>query len=176
MKNRTSWLILAAAAVFLAGSCFGAVFADDAVPGSAADPVVSKSYLDAQVEILQTQISDLQTQVGKLQSAIADGTGSPSGPSDPGDPVEVPVFEVVKVEAGKELIGAASTEIILRSGTATAIAGKSGGVSDVTEGVDLSQDESVTKNHLLIIPVDDGRGIRCTSLCYVMVKGEYTLD
>lgn len=172
MKNRKTWVILLAAAL-LAVSCFAAVFADDAVPGTAADPVVSKSYMDAQIDILKTQISTLQQQVDKLEAS--GGSGTPSTPVTPSQPAEAPKFEVVKVDAGKSVIGSASTEIILRSGTATAIAGASGGVSDVTEGVDLSQDTSVTKNHLLIIPVDDGRGIRCTSLCYVMIKGDYTL-
>ncbi|MBP5749675.1 MAG: hypothetical protein J6X24_02685 [Firmicutes bacterium] len=172
MKNRKTWVILLAAALF-AVSCFAAVFADDAVPGTAADPVVSKSYMDAQIDILKTQISTLQQQVDKLEAS--GGSGTPSTPVTPSQPAEAPKFEVVKVDAGKSVIGSASTEIILRSGTATAIAGASGGVSDVTEGVDLSQDTSVTKNHLLIIPVDDGRGIRCTSVCYVMIKGDYTL-
>ena len=168
MKNRKTWVILLAAV--LAISCFAAVFADDAVPGTAADPVVSKSYMDAQIDILKTQISALQEQIDKLE-----GSGGSGTPSTPAASAEVPKFEVVKVEAGKSIIGEASTEIILRSGTATAIAGASGGISDVTEGVDLSQDTAVTKNHLLIIPVDDGRGIKCTSVCYVMVKGAYTL-
>ena len=172
MKNRKTWVILLAAAL-LAVSCFAAVFADDAVPGTAADPVVSKSYMDAQIDILKTQISTLQQQVDKLEAS--GGSGTPSTPVTPSQPAEAPKFEVVKVDAGKSVIGSASTEIILRSGTATAIAGASGGVSDVTEGVDLSQDTAVTKNHLLIIPGDDGRGIRCTSLCYVMIKGDYTL-
>lgn len=162
MKNRKSWAVLLTAALLLAASCFAAVFADDAVPGSAADPVVSKSYLDAQAAILQTKIDSLQAQVDKLQAG--GGTGAASA-----------AFEVVKVDAGKSLIGAASTEIVLRGGKATAIAGASGGVSDLTGGVDLSTGTSVTANHLLVIPVDDGRGIRCTTTCYVMVKGSYTL-
>ena len=172
MKNRKSWVILLAAAL-LAISCFAAVFADDAVPGTAADPVVSKSYMDAQIDILKTQISSLQEQIDNLEES--GGGGTPSTPDTPATPAEAPKFEVVKVEAGKSVIGSASTEIILRSGKATAIAGKSGGVSDVTEGADLAQDADVTKNHLLIIPVDDGRGIACTSVCYVMIKGDYTL-
>ena len=169
MKNRKTWVILLAAAL-LAISCFAAVFADDAVPGTAADPVVSKSYMDAQIDILTTQISALQARVDKLE----EGGGSTT-PGTPAQPAEAPKFEVVKVDAGKSVIGAASTEIILRSGTAAAIAGASGGVSDLTEGVDLSTGTAVTKNHLLVIPVDDGRGIQCTSTCYVMIKGDYTL-
>ena len=166
MKNRKTWVILLAAAL-LAISCFAAVFADDAVPGTAADPVVSKSYMDAQIDILTTQISALQARVDKLE----EGGGSTT-PGTPAQPAEAPKFEVVKVDAGKSVIGAASTEIILRSGTAAAIAGASGGVSDLTEGVDLSTGTAVTKNHLLVVPVDDGRGIQCTSTCYVMIKGD----
>jgi hypothetical protein len=172
MKNRKTWVILLAAAL-LAISCFAAVFADDAVPGTAADPVVSKSYMDAQIDILTTQISALQARVDKLEEG--GGSTTPSAPGTPAQPAEAPKFEVVKVDAGKSVIGAASTEIILRSGTAAAIAGASGGVSDLTEGVDLSTGTAVTKNHLLVIPVDDGRGIQCTSTCYVMIKGDYTL-
>ena len=100
---------------------------------------------------------------------------TPSTPDTPAQPAEAPKFEVVKVDAGKSVIGAASTEIILRSGTAAAIAGASGGVSDLTEGVDLSTGTAVTKKHLLVVPVDDGRGIQCTSTCYVMIKGDHTL-
>ncbi|MBQ2147599.1 MAG: hypothetical protein II439_04855 [Firmicutes bacterium] len=172
MKTRRSWIILLTAALLLAASCFAAVFADDVVPGTAADPVVSKSYMDAQVAILQTQIKTLQEQIDKL----AAGQSGSETPSTPATPAEVPKFVVVKVDAGKSLIGSASAEIILRSGTATAIAGASGGVSDLTGGTDLSTGTNVSKNHLLIIPADDGRGIRCTTTCYVMVKGDYTLQ
>lgn len=172
MKTRRSWIILLTAALLLAASCFAAVFADDVVPGTAADPVVSKSYMDAQVAILQTQIKTLQEQIDKLSA----GQSGSETPSTPATPAEVPKFVVVKVDAGKSLIGSASAEIILRSGTATAIAGASGGVSDLTGGTDLSTGTNVSKNHLLIIPADDGRGIRCTTTCYVMVKGDYTLQ
>ena len=172
MKIRRSWIVLLAAALLLAASCFGAVFADDAVPGTAADPFVSKSYMDAQIEILNTQIKALQEQIEALQKNASSDTPSepaqPSTPETPAQTVEVPKFEVIKVEAGQQLIGEASTEIILRSGT-------SGGVADITGGTDLSTGTSVSKNHLILIPVGDGRGMSCTSLCYVMVKGGYTL-
>ena len=44
----------------LAASCIAVIFATDGTPGSASDPVVSKSYMDAQIAILQTQIDDLR--------------------------------------------------------------------------------------------------------------------
>lgn len=174
MKNRKSWTILLAAALLLAASCFAIAFADDAVPGTAADPVVSKSYIDAQAEIFKTQIKALQDQIDKLQEAQGGESTQPSTPSGSAT-VEVPKYVVIKVESGQSLIGADSTEIILRSGTATAIAGASGGVADITAGTDLGTGTTVEKNHLLLIPVNDGRGLKCTSLCYVMVKGDYTL-
>ncbi len=203
MKNRRSWFILQAAGLLLAAVCFGSVFADDAVPGTAADPVVSKSYMDAQIEILQTQNKALQEQIEKLQEQIEKLSASsgasetpqapetqetpqtpetpetpetPQTPETPAAAVEIPKFVVIKVDADQSVIGDASAEIILRSGTATAIAGASGGVADITAGRDLSTGTEITKNHLLLVPVDDGRGIRCTSTCYVMVKGDYKLQ
>ncbi len=84
-------------------------------------------------------------------------------------------FVVVEIKNGGVLQGKEGTEMILRAGSASAIASKDGGVTDLTAGADLKDGTKITKNHLLIIPRDDGRGIRCTGLCYVMVKGDYEL-
>ena len=180
MKKNKSWVILFASAVLLTASCFAAVFADDAVPGTSADPVVSKSYMDAQIGELQTQIGELQTKIEALQSGSSSQTQTPSGEGEAegesAPSVQAPKFEVIRAELGQKIIAEASSEIILRSGSATAIAGESGGVSDVTQGIDLDTGVEVSKNHLLLIPVSDGRGIYCTSQCYVMVKGAYTLE
>ena len=74
------------------------------------------------------------------------------------------------------LIGDAGSEIILRSGSATAITSPSGGLSDVTAGTDITEGKPIPANHLLIIPRSDGRGIFVTkNSTFVMVRGGYTI-
>ncbi len=115
-------------------------------PGSSEDPLVSKSYVDSQI------------------AALKGGEGSSS------------VFSPVFVEAGRRLIGYEGTELILRSGGALAVAKGQDGLSDVTEGKDLGGGFAVTRNHLLLVPRDDGRGISAATDIWVMVKGGYTIE
>ena len=82
-------------------------------------------------------------------------------------------FTVVEVPAGKSVICSAGTEIILRMGTCSVIGTQKGGVSDVTMGYDLADGIVVQGNHLLIVPLDDGRGIRTSTNCIFMIKGSY---
>ena len=84
-------------------------------------------------------------------------------------------FEVVHAEAGQSLIGGAGTEIILRSGEATALDNGANGVSDMTGGKDLMSGTVVETNHLLMTPRNDGRGIYMKTEGYIMVRGEYTI-
>lgn len=108
--------------------------------------------------------------------------GSANTPGSSEDPLvsksyvdEALSYEVVHTTAGQSLIGGAGTEMILRSGEATAIDNGSNGVSDLTSGADLMSGVSVQTNHLLLVPRADGRGILTSTECYVMVRGEYTL-
>ena len=121
------------------------VFAAENDAGTATDPVVTKSYVD------------------QLFASISESDISSA------------VFEVVEVEAGAKIIGAAGTEMILRGGKATAIDNGKDGISDLTAGKDLKTGTSISLNHLLLIPKDDGRGMNCTVQSWVMVKGEYTI-
>lgn len=84
-------------------------------------------------------------------------------------------FKVVSLNAGQTLECKTGTELILRMGTAKVIATNKGGLADVTAGYDLSNGTAMPSNHHLIVPVADGRGIKATSACLVMVKGEYTI-
>ncbi len=143
--NKANFTILVAVLALIVTTA--AVGAAGYEPGSPEDPVVTKSYVDAQIAALK-------------------GSGGGSGP----------VFEPVFVEAGKNLIGGAGTELILRSGGALAVAKGQDGLSDVTEGKDLLGTFAVTKNHLLLIPRDDGRGISAATDIWVMVKGAYTIE
>lgn len=115
-------------------------------PGSEDDPVVTKSYVDSQI-----------AEIKSSETATS-------------------VFEPVFVESGKKLIGGAGTEIILRSGGALAIDNGQDGLSDVTGAKDLAGGFAVTKNHLLLVPRDDGRGISAETDIWVMVKGTYNIE
>jgi len=84
-------------------------------------------------------------------------------------------FTPVELAAGQRLTGAGGTEIILRSGEATAIDNGENGVADLTAGTDLMSGDWVGLNHLLLVPRDDGRGIRALTEGWVMVRGDYEI-
>lgn len=84
-------------------------------------------------------------------------------------------FTVVTVNQGQTFLAREGCEFILRSGQASINASQNGGISDTTDGVDLQQGAQVPKNHLLIVPRDDGRGFSATSNVIIMVKGSYVL-
>lgn len=161
MNNKKSMIVVILSALLIASSCFMLSFGADAAPGSTGDPVVTKSYVDSVIAALQTKVDAIE----KAQAATPSAVEAPSA-----------VFKVVQVEAGKTVIGGEGTELILRSGSATAVDNGANGVSDLTAGADLKGGTAVEKNHLLLVPRNDGRGIKCTTNCYVMVLGEYTLQ
>ena len=59
-------------------------------------------------------------------------------------------------------------------GKATIIATEKGGIADTTAGFDLADGNDMPSNHLLIVPLADGRGIRASSDVIVMIKGGFT--
>ena len=132
-----------------------------AQPGSPADPMVSRSYLNSRIAGLEAQINQLTTLINNME-----GTGSQFYP------VQREIFTVVRAEAGELLIGEASTEIILRSGQATAVTGYNG-IVNATAGRDLMDGQVVPHNNLLIVPQPDGRGMRFQTTSYLMIKGDF---
>ena len=84
-------------------------------------------------------------------------------------------FKVVDVPANKSVICSAGTELILRMGNCSVIGTQKGGVSDVTMGFDLADGIVVQGNHHLICPLDDGRGLKTSTTCLVMIKGNYKI-
>ncbi|NLZ54615.1 MAG: hypothetical protein GX892_16045 [Thermoanaerobacteraceae bacterium] len=124
--------------------------ADVAEPGSESDPIVTKSYVDKVLYNLKQYID-------------AKSGGSIS-------------FEIVYLEQGQQLIGDKGTELILRSGIASVVDSGSGGLADVTEGKDITNGENISQNHLLIVPREDGRGVKAeTNNVVLLVKGGYTV-
>ena len=201
MKERKTRLVVLISALIIAACCFAISYGVDAAPGSASDPVVTKSYVDSVVAALQTKIEAIETSQNVTGSAVTASSFTvvtvPAGSKliggegaqfilrsgtavaiDNGvDGVsDLTAGADLKGGAGSKLIGAEGTQFILRSGSATAIDNGANGVSDLTAGKDLSGGTAVEKNHLLLVPRADGRGISCSTKCYVMVLGEYTLQ
>lgn len=131
MKKRIAIVLCALGVLFVAGSYA-------AQPGTEADPLITKSY---------------------IESVVYPATR----------------FQIVNVPAGKSVICSAGTEMILRMGSCSVIGTQKGGISDVTMGYDLADGIVVQGNHLLIAPLDDGRGVRTSTDCIFMIKGAYEI-
>ncbi|WP_194539929.1 hypothetical protein [Paenibacillus sp. JZ16] len=152
-----------------AGIWIGATYSNTATgagttPGTTDDPVVTKSYVDQQI-----------------QQALNGGGGAtnPTNPAKPTEPSQgVDEVKNVALKPGKILIADAGTEFIVRSGNAVIYTEVSSGVADLTDGKDLLNGETAPKNHLLSFP-REGRGIQVkegqTSNLIVMVRGGYTI-
>lgn len=142
--------IIIGSVVILLGA--GRVFSE---PGSAGDPLVSLSYLEGKIVELKLYIDKKTT-----------GSSSTEGKD---------AWVVVEVPEGQSLICKDGTELILRAGEAEAIDSVLGGLTDVTQGQDLKKGNKIPKNHLLIIPRDDGRGAYCKKDSIFLVKGAYEI-
>lgn len=142
------WFIGLAAALVFV---FAAAIVIAASAGTEADPLISKSYIDT---VLKPEI------YAYIEQEANQG------------------FTVVNVDAGKTVVGEAGTEMILRMGQATVIGSNRGGLADVTQGVDLADGTAVPSNHMLIVPLDDGRGVRIDKAtdAILMIKGGYKIQ
>jgi len=158
-------------------TAFGSSVPSAGQPGSSTDPIVTKSYVDEQIEralsgqsvggtgtASSARIEALEARIQELEAKLADGAG------------KVP-YAVVRLQAGHMLLGDTGTEFIVRTGQAYIVSSPENGVPDVTDGVDLKADTLIPRNHLLLIP-REGRGVRVNADykndVYVTVKGEYT--
>ena len=79
-------------------------------------------------------------------------------------------FSVVNVDAGQTVIFDAGAEFILRKGSGVVIGTEKGGIADTTYGYDLPDGTELPSNHMLIVPVNDGRGFTASNDVIVMIK------
>jgi hypothetical protein len=150
----------------------GVVWADSGTnePGSAEDPLVTKSYVD---QLVQKKLAELGASVPK--PAPVPSTPVPNPELQP--PATGTKTESLK--AGDRIIGFAGTEFIVRTGNVTAIASVNGdGLPNVTAGVDIAGGKAVAKNHLIMIPRADGRGLLVAANSpesWVIINGPYEI-
>ncbi|MEC0175613.1 hypothetical protein P4H83_12155 [Paenibacillus favisporus] len=144
--------------------------------GTADDPVVTKSYVDQQI-----------------QKALGGGTTTPTTPTNPTAPTDIgnnnsgnnnsssssDQVTIVTVKPGEKLIAAAGAEFIVRNGHAVIYSADSNGVADLTDGKDVTNGQAVGNNHLMSFP-RAGRGIMVQdgvkSSLTVMVRGGYSIQ
>jgi hypothetical protein len=144
MKKKTK-LILAALCLIIATTIYAAG------PGTADDPVVTKSYVDK-------VINDLMKKLNVSDSNSAN------------------TYQVVTVKQGEVILGKQGTEIIVRGGEGIVLSSAAGGLQDMTDGVDIEGGNIAPRYHLLIVPKEDGRGIMATKELIVMVRGGYIIQ
>ncbi len=156
--------ILIGIQIFLATAIIatGVTFANQA--GSSDDPLVAKSYVDDQIsQVLKV-----------INNTIGSNTSSGSS-SNTNVKISGGSFKPVLVEVGQTIYGKEGTEIILRSGKGNAVVPGAEGIANITNGLEVKNKNTVNKNQLLIIPRDDGRGIKVTEKAWFLVKGDYEI-
>ncbi|TVX89840.1 hypothetical protein FPZ44_16935 [Paenibacillus agilis] len=141
----------------------------NAQPGNSQDPLVTKSYVDKQIQ-------ELKAELGKGTSGS--GTTGGNKPSEGTDKPEAEntSLKIVTIKPGQMLIGKAGAEFVVRAGKSTVFSSDASGVSDLTDGKDLTNGMTVVNNHLLLFP-RDGRGITASDTpknqVVVAVRGGY---
>lgn len=198
MKFKKS-LLLTVLAVFLTLSVLVfSVFAEEsAYEGS--DLPVSESYVLRAIGALEervyqkidTMIDALNARIDAIGQTVTATTPPPAPAETEAAPTEteavpaeteapantaMPItdYDVVYLTKGQTIVG--SSEFILRSGSAISTCPGINGITDITDGVDLTDGMEIPWNHLLLVPRDDGRGITVTSVeAYIMARGQYTV-
>lgn len=124
--------------------------------GLETDPLITLSYLEQRISEVKKYVDD---KISSLNNTSSNN------------------LVVIELKNGQKIIGREGTEFILRSGKAIAKVSDLGGISDVTDGVDLKEGENIPRNHQLIIPRDDGRGlVIIEDSTFVLVRGEYIIE
>lgn len=170
--------VLAAEIIFatclLAG---GTVFA--ATVGTESDPLVSKSYVDSKIEQVLTLINGNGTGGGTASvdtdAIVNQVIEKINGGELSGGSVAVDGYVPVSVAVGQTIYGGEGTELILRAGKGEVKVSGVDGIADITTGNELATGAKVTKNHLMIVPRNDGRGVKVTEAAWFLVKGEYEI-
>lgn len=152
--------------------------------GSEDDPIVTKSYVDAQIQsILETFSGDENLDISEdvLQSIVDSATDQVlENIDDKLDNIntsEDSNYVPVELSEDEVLFGGEGTEIILRSGSAKTVVYGSDGIVNATTGENLETNKSVPKNNILIVPREDGRGIIAEDdSTWCIVKGDYTVQ
>lgn len=167
--KKAFWIVL----LFGGGLWIGSMFTSNAdglvdpnMPGTANDPIVTKSYVDEAVKtLLREELSTQSVNEDQIKKLIED---SKKGSAR---------LTVVELMPGQKLYGGEGAEFIVRGpGKAIAFSGDASGIPDLTGAKDLTAGTVVPHNHLLLFP-REGRGIQPdpaeTDKNFIIVRGPY---
>ncbi|MCL2203706.1 MAG: hypothetical protein FWB88_07180 [Defluviitaleaceae bacterium] len=194
MKQRKNLVTLILALVLVGAVVFPAMRAVVAAqPGDAADPLVTRRYVDERIDTLWTEIQALRNENALLRNMVEAG-GLPGLPG--GTPWDMQAltaavfadvmlsFEAIYGDMLRQATGEGeerSLEFVsintrngqtltLENGTeailrtgAAVVVAGPNGLVDMTAGRDIENGAVVRHNHLLIAPRSDGRGMRFTA-------------
>jgi hypothetical protein len=120
---------------------------------------------------LENKISTLEQ---KLANSGTTTETTPSVDTTPETAAPSAAFEVIELTWGDAVYAVSACEIMLRAGEAYCIApDASQGLADFT-GVEIYNGQALEKNHMLLIPRGDGRGVLANSVSvFLMIRGEY---
>ncbi len=193
MGKRSIWM-LAVATIGIGvwvGSSFTTVSNASSQLGSADDPVVTKSYVDQQIQkalggnlnsgASNSSSGSSTNNNSNTSSGTKNNSSSSSNNSSPSSNTSnsntgaatgsssnsaltsaTAKIDIVELRPGKTLIAKAGTQIIVRHGNATVYSDGTNGIVDVTDGTDLGGNQAIANNHLLLFP-RDGRGVMVTA-------------
>ena len=137
------------------------------VPGSADDPLITKSYVDEQVAALvNAELQKLQATFDKkmndqlLKMETQFKAANTAEINKLRQSLKNPSAELltVTVKPGHMLIANAGSEFIVRSGRASLFSPDSNGASNLTIGRDVAPGTIVPNNQLIVFP-KEGRGL-----------------
>ena len=128
--------------------------------GSENNPLVTKNYVDTQIENQKQYITELRQEIEDLKQK--EGNSS--------------TYKTVVVPQGSTIYGEDGTEMIVRAGEGTVVTSGTIGIQNVTTGEDIINGQIAPRNHLLIVPREDGRGLMATRQLTVMVRGGYMIN
>ncbi len=119
-----------------------------------------KDYINA---VVVSSINDIADD-GQIDTDLNTGESSAS------------TYVPVELQNGQVLLGDEGTEIILRSGSAMSYVDAENGIVNASSGTEYMEGVNIPKNNILIVPRNDGRGVRATSnATWFIVKGGYTI-
>ncbi len=155
-NNKKQILLIAALAVV----GFTTLHAANNNAGSDTNPLVTKNYVDAKILEQEQLITELRQEIQDLKQ---DNEGNNA-------------YKAVVIPQGQTIYGEDGTELIVRAGEGTVVTQGALGIQNVTNGEDITNGVVAPRNHLLIVPRADGRGLFATRQLTVMVRGGYTIN